>query len=176
MHKEIKHNQLGNLYCKIKEKREESCWAKQTKISIFNRNEVIEVLFDLYCFNEDFQCRNLMDGEDNIEKIIEWYKEFLNSSEEIESTLWREYNKKIKKREKEKLDISEISIIKRKEDLGKYVKVEYAVIYINAYALVISVPWEKEKMTIKREEWYGYGRPYMGYEKDLDKVQLDFKG
>lgn len=168
IYKEVEDKQLGRIYCKVTEAGEPICWAKKQVVCIYNEPKEIEILLDLYCFNKNFQSRNLMDAESNIEKILEWYERFKESKVSIQNALWRSYKSFLKK--------GTIGMIKinNKEELERYITTEYVMIYTYGYAIIFSVPWSNERLAVKQEEWNNYGKAYTTSESTLDKVQLDF--
>ena len=98
---EYDHNELGKILCCRVENSygdNESYWCKKEKLRFFSKElQYMRILFDLYNYDSNFkmideECKEKTLQEEK--KIVENYKLFLNSLEEIEKYCLTAFQKK----------------------------------------------------------------------------------
>lgn len=164
---EIKHDQLGDIFCVADENGNPLEWAKNEKVKLFSdKYSNIKISFNLFCFNKDFKFDDEFDdiAIDVERKIVYYYEIFLKDKNEIENVYYEWYRKNIKK------DIDN-------EKMNESVNIKEVRVFTNGYAVIIETSYNDELLAIEKVIFEdGDYDISMQMESDIEVVEMDYEG
>ena len=181
------HNELGKILCCESDREYKGdYWCKKEKLRFFSKElQYIHILFDLYNYDSNFkmideECKEKTLQEEK--KIVENYKLFLNSLEEIEKFCLTAFQNKNETfiiytyNTLDTLDMDtpnyDLSKVTNMEELCQYVRVAQVYVSSECYEVRLQFLYSYYDIVI-----YGYlndnGEPKMDIKSALDIIRVN---
>ena len=178
---EYDHNELGKILCCRVENSygdNESYWCKKEKLRFFSKElQYIHILFDLYNYDSNFkmideECKEKTLQEEK--KIVENYKLFLNSLEEIEKFCLLSFQNENAAFTDYYYTVMDYDLpkVNNMEELCQYVRVAQVYVSSECYEVRLQFLYSPADAVI-----YGYlndnGEPKMDIKSALDIIRVN---
>lgn len=178
---EIKHADLGEIFCVSDRKGNPLCWMKEENIKIFNNKlEVIPIYFNFYCYNRLFKYDlEYTDIAEKVNRLIsKVYNIFLQNLDSIEEEFYDYYKSEIEEelKEREQEEHVKLQRINNKQELYDYIKVTEVRIYTDGFSIIMNTPWDEEKWGFEKRSIFkeNGGWCSVNIESEIDPVEMDY--